>query len=71
MSLKENITASYGASIYKKTTQLKNAKTKMAKAKNQLVFLQRCIAHKLIPKSFCVQSPLRSRRTKIFWSSSA
>ena len=64
MSLKENITTSYGASIYKKTTELKKAKMKMAKAKNQFIFLQRCLAHQLIPKSFCVQSPLKSRRTQ-------
>ena len=56
MSLKENITTSYGASIYKKTTELKKAKMKMAKAKNQFIFLQRCLAHQLIPKSFWSRS---------------
>ena len=64
MSLKDNITSSYGARIYKKTTKLKDAKMKMAKAKNQFIFLQKCLAHNLIPKSLCVQSPLRSRRTQ-------
>ena len=64
MSLREYITASYGASIYQRTKQLKEAKTKMAKAKNQFIFLQKCLSHKLIPKSLCVQSPVKSRRTK-------
>ena len=64
MSLKQHITASYGASIYATTTKLKTAKMNMAKAKNQLIFLQKCLAHKLIPKSLRVRSPLQSQRTK-------
>ena len=44
MSLKQYITARYGSSIYKETAKLKNVKIDQAKLKNQLVFLQRCVA---------------------------
>ena len=64
MSFKQHITASYGASIYETTTKLKTAKMNTAKAKNQWIFLQKCLAHKLIPKSLRVRSPLQSQRTK-------
>ena len=64
MSFKQHITASYGASIYETTTKLKMAKMNMAKTKNQWIFLQKCLAHKLIPKSLRVRSPLQSQRTK-------
>ena len=38
-NLKEFITASYGASIYQKTSNLKETRKKMAKTKNQFIFL--------------------------------
>ena len=64
MSLKNTITASYGASIYKMTLELKEAKKGMAKAKNQFIFLQRCVKHKVIPKSLRIKSPLSNAQSK-------
>ena len=61
MNLKQYITTGYGAGIYKLTTKLKEAKKSKAKAKNQLIFLEKCIKHKLIPKSFQVKVPVRSK----------
>ena len=60
MSLSEYITASYGASIYRKTLKLKETKKTMAKSKNQTIFLGKCLFHNILPKSFVIQSPLRS-----------
>ena len=57
-TLKEYITSGYGAGVYRKTTLLKEAKKSKAKSKNQLIFLERCIAHDVLPKSFRVRSPL-------------
>ena len=37
---------------------------KKAKLKNQITFLKRCLAHKVIPKSMRIRSPLHSRRAK-------
>ena len=64
MSLKELLTNSYGADTYKRTNQLKLEKNKKAKLKNQIIFLQRCITHKIIPKSMRVRYPVTSRRGK-------
>ena len=50
-TLKDYIIASYGASVYQKTIKLKETKKNVAKTKNQFIFLQRCVKHKLIPKS--------------------
>ena len=63
-TLKDYIQASYGASTYQLTSTLKETKKTMAKAKNQFIFLQRCIKHKLIPKSLRIKSPYRSPKTK-------
>ena len=62
-NLKEYITAIYGDSIYKKTLKLKEAKKDIAKTKNQFIFLQRCVKHKLIPKSLRIKCPVRNSRT--------
>ena len=51
MTLKEYLTASYGAGVYKRTVQLKETKKNVAKTKNQFIFLQKCVKNKLIPKS--------------------
>ena len=63
-NLKEHITASYGASIHQKTLKLKEAKKNIAKTKNQYIFLQRCVKHKLIPKSLRIGCPIKSLRAK-------
>ena len=64
MSLKELIINSYGADMYKDTNKLKNERNKKAKLKNQVIFLQRCARHKIIPKSLCVRCPINTRRGK-------
>ena len=64
MTLKEYITASYGASVYKRTVQLKETKKNIAKTKNQFIFLQKCVKNKLIPKSLRIRCPIRSNRGK-------
>ena len=51
MTLKEYITASYGASVYKRTVQLKETKKNIAKTKNQFIFLQKCVKNKLFPEN--------------------
>ena len=61
-TLREYITSGYGAEIYRKTTLLKEAKKSRAKSKNQLIFLEKCIAHQLLPKSFNVHSPAAGNR---------
>ena len=62
MSLKELIINSYGADAYYETNKLKIEKIEKAKLKKQIIFLQRCIAHKIIPKSMRVRSPIQTRR---------
>ena len=64
MSLKNLITTGYGTSIYKKTRLLKDQLTKAATLKNQQIFLQRCITHRILPKSFHMQNPLQNQRSK-------
>ena len=63
-NFKDFITASYGASLYTKTLKLKEAKKDVAKSKNQFIFLQRCVKHKIIPKSLRIKSPKTSFRVK-------
>ena len=63
MSLKTYITDRYGAIVYEKTTLLKELKTEQAKTKNQSIFLERCVSHKLIPKSLRIKSPVNNIKT--------
>ena len=63
-TLKNYIITSYGASVYKNTLQLKEAKKNMAKSKNQFIFLQRCVKHKIIPKSMKLNCPIRNAKTE-------
>ena len=63
-TLKDYITASYGASTHKKTLLLKEAKKDVAKTKNQFIFLQRCVKNKLIPKSLRIKAPVNNSRSK-------
>ena len=64
MTLKEYITAGYGAGTYKKTLVLKEAKKLKAKAKNQMIFLEKCVAHNVLPKSFMIHAPLKSQNAR-------
>ena len=62
MTLQSTITAQYGVRTYKLTSRLKRLKIQLATAKNQTVFLERCVYHRLIPKSFKNRCPIKSRR---------
>ena len=62
MTLKSTITAQYGVRTYKLTSRLKHLKIQLATAKNRTLFLERCVFHKLIPKSFKNRCPIKSRR---------
>ena len=64
MSLKHYITARYGTSTFKATTQLKDVKVKQAILKNQWIFLERCLAHRLVPKAFRIKSPVKNERAE-------
>ena len=57
MSFKELITRSYGEETYNTIAKLQQLKVRSAVAKNQWIFLQRCIHHNIPPMS------LRSRPT--------
>ena len=63
-TLKEYITTSYGAGVYQSTLYLKEVKKNMARSKNQFIFLQRCVKHKIIPKSLRINCPIRNEKTK-------
>ena len=62
-NLKEHIIASYGAGVYNETLKLKETKKAMAKNKNQFIFLQRCVKHRIIPKSLRIKCPVRNKRS--------
>ena len=65
MTIKQYITATYSAETYELTEMLQDTKKRQAVLKNQLVFLERCVHNKLIPKSLRIRSPLQSRRGRI------
>ena len=56
MSLKTLLTSSYVEKTYKHTVNLKKMKSKASIAKNQLIFLGRCIKNNILPKSFCLRT---------------
>ena len=64
MTLKEYITSGYGAGTYRKTLMLKEAKKNKAKSKNQMVFLEICLTHNVLLKSFAIHSPLKNQNAK-------
>ena len=61
-SLKQLLVSSYGKELYKETLSLEQQKIKKAIAKNQVIFLQRCIHHNITPKSCRVKSPVKSKK---------
>ena len=64
LNFRNYITASYGKKIYSETQQLQREKVKFAIAKNQLILLERCMANNIMPKSFCIKSPILSKKDK-------
>ena len=62
MSYKSFIQNSYGDEIYKITKNLQELKKKAAVTKNQVTFLDRCLFHNIIPKSFKTRPSLNTRK---------
>ena len=62
MSYKTTITNSYGDEIYQSTKILQQHKIKAAVCKNQWTFLNRCLYHHVVPKSFRSRSTLNTRK---------
>ena len=62
MPLTQLLVSSYGKELYKETLSLQQQKIKKAIAKNQLIFLQRCIHYSITPKSFRIKSPIKSKK---------
>ena len=60
MTLKKLVTTSYGEKTYKHPVDLIKMKIKASLAKNQLIFLERCIKNNILPKSFRLKPPIKS-----------
>ena len=60
MSLKEFITTSYDKEIYLYTKKLQQEKIRNARAKNQMVFLYKCLSNNVTPKSFRLRAPIKT-----------
>ena len=68
MTLKQLITARYGAGSHRLSSKLSRLSTKLASAKNHVIFLERCKANSIVPtflRNRCpVSSPLAKRITQ-------
>ena len=64
MSLKEFITTSCGKEIYLDTKKLQQEKIRNARAKNQMVFLYKCLSNNVTPKSFRLRAPIKTTKYK-------
>ena len=62
MSLKKLLISSYGKKLQKKTISLQRIKIKAGDEKNKLIFLQKCLTYNIIPKSFRIRSPIKSKK---------
>ena len=60
MTLKKLVTTSYGEKTYKHPVDLIKMKIKASLAKNQLIFLERCIKNNILPKSFSLRPSIKS-----------
>ena len=58
------ITASCSKKIYSETQHLQREKVNFVIAKNQLIFLERCMANNIIPMAFHIKSPILSEKGK-------
>ena len=63
MSIKQLLIASYGKELLKKTSLLQQMKIINAVAKNQMIFLQRCIYYNITQKPFRLKTPIQSKKT--------
>ena len=57
--------------IYPLKQQLQRQKVKLAYSKYQLIFLEKCITNKIIPKSCQVKSPILSKKMKMLQKEAA
>ena len=64
MSVTNYNAASYSKKIYSETQQLQLEKVKFIIVKNQLIFLERCMAKNIMPKSFPIKSLILSKNGK-------
>ena len=62
MSLKNLFATSYGEKTYKHTVDLQKMKVKASIAKNQLIFLERCIKNNILPESFRLKTSIKSSK---------
>ena len=60
-SLKQYLIESYNVDLTRKTTKLTEYAKKGATAKNRWIFLEKCLKHNIVPKSFRVRCPLSSK----------
>ena len=61
MSLKQLLVPAYGSSLFKETQDLQNTLCKIAKSKNQMIFITRCIHHGITPKFLRSTCPIKSK----------
>ena len=59
-SLKSYLIDSYGRNLQRLTSRLQDVAKQTATSKNQWIFLEKCVTHDLIPKSFRIHCPLHS-----------
>ena len=60
MSLKNLFTTCYSEKTGKHTVDLQKMEVKTSIAKNQLIFLERCIKNNILPRSFRLKPPIKS-----------
>ena len=62
--LKQIITTSYGDDEYSYVNKLQQLYIKSATAKNQWIFLERCICHDILPKSFATRPTINTHKAR-------
>ena len=60
MSINKLVTTSCGEKTYKHAVNPQKINVKASVAKNQLIFLVRCINNNILPKSFRLRPPIKS-----------
>ena len=62
MTFSTNIRSMYGDMIYKETTRLQLLKKQAANTKCKWIFLERCVHHSILPKSFRTRPLLQTQQ---------
>ena len=63
-TLKSMLSAQYGVGIQQKVSRLSRLSLKLASAKNQMIFLERCKNRSLIPTFLKNRCPVRSKHAR-------